>query len=185
VIDEETSGFADLDPSWRFIPAWLSDRSLPCSVCLRCRDLVARSDFEIEVYEDAVNTKGFPAPTRKPSLHTKGKTITMILLQMPGRHQPKTINDQERLEMQNELFFTLNEALRRLDPDLHRFFLVKSLHVVLQVPGLDALPTISLAELLFALLESCDDCNQMLDLQNVMIFASQILQLGGANCATS
>ena len=109
----------------------------------------------------------------------------MILLQMPGRHQPKTINDQERLEMQNELFFTLNEALRRLDPDLHRFFLVKSLHVVLQVPGLDALPTISLAELLFALLESCDDCNQMLDLQNVMIFASQILQLGGANCATS
>jgi hypothetical protein len=109
----------------------------------------------------------------------------MILLQFPARRQPMSTRQRDLLTMQNEVFGTLNDSLRRLDPQLHRFFMVKSLTVILGQPGLDELPIITLAELLFALLDSCDDCHQLLDLQNVFIYVSQLAWIGGATCAQS
>ena len=101
----------------------------------------------------------------------------MILLQFPKKPQPESVcNTQLLLEMQTFAFETLVCSLRKLDPALHELFMAQALTVVLGVPGLSQLPTITLAELLFAVLESFDDPRDLLDMQNVMIFATHQLE---------
>lgn len=78
--------------------------------------------------------------------------------------------------MQTFAFETLVKALRKIDPALHQLFLAKSLSAIMGVPGLGQLPTRTLAELLFAMIESFDDPKKLLDAQNVMIFATRQLE---------
>ncbi len=87
--------------------------------------------------------------------------------------------------MQTFAFETLVEALRKLDPALHKLFMAQSLTVVLGVTGLSQLPTITLAELLFAVLESCDHPKQLLDVQNVMIFTTHQVEAIYASAASN
>ena len=80
------------------------------------------------------------------------------------------------LKLKNATFETLNVALQRLDHTKHRVFLIHSLTIILDVPGLADLPTIALADLLFGCIEGASEPRAVLDQQNVLIFSSQLLE---------
>jgi len=79
--------------------------------------------------------------------------------------------------MQQFSYETLVAALRRLHPKLHRSFLIRVLTIALDMgEGLDELPTASLAELLFCLLDSVVEPKAALGLQNIMCHVSHCLE---------
>lgn len=102
---------------------------------------------------------------------------TLILLPQPTKRQPHISTRQyELLQLRNFAFETLLLALQKLDHADHHAFLVRSLTIILDAPDLDKLPIVSLAELLFAVIDNCMEPRAILDLQNVMIYAAQMLE---------
>jgi hypothetical protein len=75
--------------------------------------------------------------------------------------------------MQNFIYDTLILAIGRLQPEQHHEFLAKTLTILTDQPDLHQLPVVSLAELLFAVIDSRTEPSQLLRIQNVMIHASQ------------
>jgi hypothetical protein len=97
----------------------------------------------------------------------------MILLNLPGRFK-RIPDDQELLQMQNMTYDILHQSTLRLAPELERLLLVKSLTIILSVP-VDSLQTETLKELIWQLPDGCDNCRDLLDVQNVLMFT--LLQL--------
>ena len=93
--------------------------------------------------------------------------------------QKSVCTSEELLEMQTCAFKTLVHAFRKIDPLLQRAFMVKALSVIFGEPGLDELPMMTLAQLLLAMLEGLTEPRQILAVQNVMIFESHQLEVGG------
>ena len=102
---------------------------------------------------------------------------TLILIPKPVARQ-QIYNPQELLRMQNVVYDTMILALARLEPRQHHEFLSKSLTILTDQPDLDSFSTISLAELLFVLIDSRTESRSLLNLQNVLIHASQALKEG-------
>ena len=101
----------------------------------------------------------------------------LTLLKKPCQSQPISLhNPNDLLAMQNELFGTLLYALRRLEPVHHRRFMVLALTIILDVPNLNDLPLVSLAELMFSLADCQTDARKILNLQNVLVYATQSLE---------
>lgn len=102
----------------------------------------------------------------------------LILLVPPANRQAISATS-ELLELQNVTYETLTLSLRRLDVRLHRAFLIRTLAIVLdlEVCDLCSLPTASLAELLFGVLDCTSQPETYLHVQNVMIFTTHILEV--------
>ena len=101
----------------------------------------------------------------------------MNLLQMPCALQPiSSSNAHELLRLQNAAFSTLVDTLRKLDPQVHRLFLVKALKILLDRPNLDQLPMASLTSLLFDQLDHCSEPMALLRMQNVFSYVAQALE---------
>lgn len=90
----------------------------------------------------------------------------------------KQTERQQVLELQTISFETLVSALNRLEARLHRQYMIGTLSIMLDVPNLHLLPTISLAELLFALLDSCTEARAIMNQQNVLIYVTDALERG-------
>ena len=100
----------------------------------------------------------------------------IILVTRPTAGQPISIHSPyELLTLRNLAFETLLVALRRLDPQHYHSFLVRSLAIILDAPEVDELPTIALAELLFALLDSTTEAMAIINIQNVLIYSAGML----------
>ena len=100
----------------------------------------------------------------------------IILVTRPTAGQAISIHSShELLMLRNLAFETLLVAVRRLDPRHYHSFLVQSLTIILDVPEMDELPTIALAELLFAMLDSTTEAMAIINIQNVLIYSAGML----------
>jgi hypothetical protein len=103
-------------------------------------------------------------------------TVNLLMFPKPTKSQPISIdNRRELIAVQNSAFETVVWALRTVNPDLHRSLVVKSLTIILDLPALDELSTVSLAEMLFVVIESATHIKSIVDTQNVLLFTAQRL----------
>lgn len=100
----------------------------------------------------------------------------LILFVRPSARQANPITRQDLLVMQTLGYETFVAGLRRLHPSLHRAYLVHVLTIVFNVSGLDELPIVPLAELMFATLDSVVEPRAALGLQNIIVHVSHHLE---------
>lgn len=100
----------------------------------------------------------------------------ILMTAKTARQEISKARQQDLLMMQNLAYENLCISLRRLNPELHRSLLVKSLKTILDVEGIDQLPFGDLAALFFAVLDHCSEPRALLDISNILQHFTTLLE---------